>query len=194
MCQHLLSGILFRLFSVFPLTSSAWPSPLRESPITPPFSGFSLPRFHVKGRGPDVTASPLAELLSRIIMAGPLYCGTEWRCILCSSLEVDTEAWQTGQELWITCRTFWCYVLWQKKERSSPCSDSVCCTFDRSTPSVYHQVFLFIDHQFVSVVILFLFFLIVFTNTHIVLLAENAWPKKEAHIMFCAHDLRFFQS
>lgn len=49
--------------------------PLSESPITPPFAGFSLPRFHVKGRGPDVTASPLAELLSRIITEGPLYCG-----------------------------------------------------------------------------------------------------------------------
>lgn len=50
--------------------------------VTPPFSGLSLPRFHVKGRGPDVTASPHSELLLRIITAGPLYFGAGKRCSL----------------------------------------------------------------------------------------------------------------
>lgn len=47
-------------FPAFSLTSSAWPSPFkgREVTLPPFFAGFSLPRFHVKGHGPDVTASP----------------------------------------------------------------------------------------------------------------------------------------
>lgn len=44
--------------------------PLQKEPYNPLFSGFSLPRFHVKGRGPDVTTSPLADLLPRVVAAG----------------------------------------------------------------------------------------------------------------------------
>lgn len=65
-----LSSVSFGAYRVFPLTSPGCPSPLKKALYPPLFSGFSLSRFHVKGRGPDVTTSPLAELLSRITTAG----------------------------------------------------------------------------------------------------------------------------
>lgn len=62
----------------------------------PLFSGFSVPRFHVKGRGPDVTTSPLAERLSRIITAGGEEVLWKWTR---RQQQLDTNSGELGSTL-----------------------------------------------------------------------------------------------
>lgn len=116
-CRFILTLLVFPYFSIHFLCVTL-PPPERG---TPPFAGFSLPRFHVKGHGPDVTASPplRASLLHNygrpIVLWGWVEVHTT--CLLLfRGLTNSTKIWITSWTLNRKFKVSGFYLLQQQME------------------------------------------------------------------------------